>query len=114
MMVPSAGKVFVEGWVERPESYRVTPGLSVIGAVAAAGGPLFAADTHGVKLIRMQAGQRQLLWADLEKIKRGESPDIPVREGDVIEVASSTAKLVPYGLYQLVSTMFNAGLSIRP
>ena len=114
LMIPSAGEVLIEGWVKEPGSYRVTPGLSIVGAVAAAGGPLFAADTHGVKLIRMQAGKNQLLWADLEKIKRGESPDIPVQEGDVIEVVSSTAKLVPYGLYQLVTSIFSAGISVRP
>ena len=67
-----------------------------------------------MKLIRMQAGKNQLLWADLEKIKRGESPDIPVQEGDVIEVVSSTAKLVPYGLYQLVTSIFSAGMYLRP
>jgi len=37
---------------EKPGSYKITPGLTVVGAVAAAGGPLFPANTGAVKLIR--------------------------------------------------------------
>src|ERR1051325_10057419 len=39
-----AGNVQVDGWVGKPGSYPVTRGLTLSGAVAAAGGPLFAAD----------------------------------------------------------------------
>lgn len=52
LLIPSAGQVLVEGWVEKPGSYKITPALTVLGAVAAAGGPLFPADTSAVKVIR--------------------------------------------------------------
>jgi protein involved in polysaccharide export with SLBB domain len=71
----------------------------VLGAVAAAGGPLFIADTGAVSLMRTgKRGEKLPYLADLEQIKTGKMPDIPVEEGDVIDVASSALKLVPYGL----------------
>ena len=110
-MVPGSGQVLVQGWVEKPGAYRITPGLTALGAVAAAGGPLFAADTSAVQVIRTgKWGERISYLADLEKIKHGEKPDISAQEGDVIEVASSGPKLVPYGIYRFFTTIFNVGM----
>jgi polysaccharide export outer membrane protein len=112
IMVPGAGEVLIQGWVEKPGSYRVTPGLTVLGAVAAAGGSLFAADTGSIKIVRINKdGEKVFLDVNLEKIKHGEEVDIPLQEGDVIDVASSTAKLVPYGLYRFFSTVVHVGAS---
>jgi hypothetical protein len=66
-----------------------------------------------VRISRSGKQQEKMSFlADLEKIKRGQAPDIPVREGDVIEVASSTLKLAPYGIYSLVSNMLRFGATI--
>lgn len=112
IMVPGSGDVLVEGWVAKPGSYKIGSGMTVLGAVAAAGGPLFAANTSAVRVISTsKEGDTTFFAADLEKIKRGESPDIPVKEGDVIEVSSSAVKLVPYGIYSFISTAFRLGLS---
>jgi hypothetical protein len=111
IMVPGAGQVLVQGWVEKPGAYKITPGLTALGAVAAAGGPLYPADTTAVKVIRMgKRGERTSYLADLEKIKNGEKPDIPAQEGDVIEVDSSGPKLVPYGVYRFFTSIFNVGM----
>jgi len=113
IMVPGSGQVLVQGWVDKPGSYKITPGLTVLGAVAAAGGPLFAADTSSVQVIRTgKSGEKITYWADLEQIKRGEKPDPPVHEADVIDVASSTAKLVPYGVYRFFTSLLHIGASI--
>ncbi|MBI4639393.1 MAG: polysaccharide export protein [Candidatus Tectomicrobia bacterium] len=111
IMVPGGGQVLVEGWVEKPGSYKITPGLTVLGAVAAAGGPLFAANTSSVKVIRTgREGEKLSFLADLERIKLGEKPDIPIQEGDVIDVSASAPKLVPYGFYRFFSSVFNIGV----
>jgi polysaccharide export outer membrane protein len=111
IMVPGSGQVLVQGWVEKPGAYRITPGLTALGAVAAAGGPLFAADTSAVQVIRTgKRGERISYLADLEKIKTGEKPDIAAQEGDVIEVAASGPKLVPYGIYRFFTSIFNVGM----
>jgi polysaccharide biosynthesis/export protein len=113
IMVPDSGQVLVEGWVGKPGSYQITPGLTVLGAVAAAGGPLFAADPNTVRVVRNgRDGGKILFTADLEKIKRGEQLDVSVQEGDVVEVTSSTPKLFPYGVYRFFSSIFHIGAGI--
>jgi len=110
VMVPGSGDVLVEGWVERPGSYKITPGLTVVGAVAAAGGAMFAANTTSVKIIRAgEQGAKVSFVANLDQIKHGDKPDIPVQEGDVVEVSSSTLKAASYGAYTIFTTMFRIG-----
>jgi polysaccharide export outer membrane protein len=110
IIVPASGEVLVEGWVKTPASYKISPGMTVLGAVAAAGGLLFAADTDEVKVLRTgRGGEKILLSADMEKIKRGESPDIPVEAGDVIEVSFSNLKIVPYSVYSTISNLVRIG-----
>jgi polysaccharide export outer membrane protein len=110
IVVPGSGAVLVQGWVEKPGSYKITPGLTVLGAVAAAGGPLFPANTSAVNVMRTgKDGGIILLLADIEKIKRGERSDVSVQEGDVIDVAASGPKLVPYGFYRFFSSVLHIG-----
>jgi len=102
IMIPGSGEVFIKGWVTRPGAHKITSGLTVLGAVAASGGSTFPADTSKVKVIRSgKEGEKIVLLADLARIKRGEEPDIPVQEADVVEVPSNAAKLAVYRLYEL-------------
>lgn len=111
IMVPGGGQILVEGWVEKPGAYNVTPGLTVSGAVVAAGGLLYPADDTAVKVMRNErGGKRNIVLADLGKIKSGESPDIALQGGDIVEVGATTSKLVPYGLYRFFSTVVNIGV----
>lgn len=111
IMVPGGGQVLVEGWIEKPGAYPVTPGLTVAGVVVAAGGHLYPADTNAVKVIRPdRGGNKTVLLADLQKIKQGDAPDIPLQSGDIIEVAAHTSRLVPYGMYRFFSTIVNVGV----
>ena len=113
LMVPPGGEVLVEGWVEKPGSYKITPGLTLLGSVVAAGGPHFAANSSAVELIRAKRdGGKISFVADLEKIKRGESQDIAVQEGDIIAMPSSPLKVGPYGVYSIITTMVRVGASI--
>ena len=87
----------VQGWVNKPGDYKITPGLTVQGAVAAAGGPMFAADTGSARLIRdTKSGEK------LTTVINVEDANMPVQEGDVIDVPYSTAKVVPYGVATLI------------
>jgi polysaccharide biosynthesis/export protein len=113
LMVPPGGEVLVEGWVEKPGSYKITPGLTLLGTVVAAGGPHFAADSSAVELIRAKKdGGKISFVADLDKIKRGEVQDIAVQEGDIIAMPSSPVKVGPYGVYSFISNMVRVGASI--
>jgi len=113
IMVPGAGEILVQGWVEKPGSYKITPGLTILGAVAAAGGPMFPADTGSVELIRTdKQGQKTSVVADLDAIKKGTRSDLPIREGDVIDVSSSGPKLAAYGIYRFFTSIMSVGASI--
>ena len=113
MIVPASGQVLVQGWVEKPWPYKITPGPTVLGAVAAAGGPLFPANTSSVRIIRSgKHGDRLTYTVDLEQIKQGEMPDLPVQEADVVDVSSTTAKLVPYGIYRFINSLLHIGATV--
>jgi len=114
IMVPGGGEVMIQGWIAKPGSYRITPRLTVLGVVAAAGGSLFPADSSSVKIMRTsKKGEKKFFFANLEAIERGEKPDIPVQEGDVIEVSSTRPKLVAYGFYRFFTTIFRIGAHAR-
>ncbi|MGB7948598.1 MAG: polysaccharide biosynthesis/export family protein [Candidatus Binatia bacterium] len=114
IMVPGGAEVLVDGWVVKPGAYRTAPGLTVLGVVTAAGGAMFEADTSAVKIMRSGRGNEKIfLLADLDSIKRGEKPDIPVQEGDVVDVPASPTKLATGGIYRFFSTVFRVGASVR-
>jgi polysaccharide export outer membrane protein len=113
IMVPGGGEVLVQGWVGKPGAYKITSGLTILGAVAAAGGTVFPANPGAVELIRTnEQGQKTSLVANLDAIKAGEQPDLPLREGDVIDVSSSGPKLVAYGFYRFFTSVMNVGASV--
>jgi polysaccharide export outer membrane protein len=110
VMIPGAGEVLVQGWVAKPGAYKITPGLTLLGLVAAAGGMTFPADAAAVELIRTNsAGHKSKLLADLDAIKSGANPDLPLREGDVVEVVSSSPKLLAYGFYRFFTSLVHIG-----
>jgi polysaccharide export outer membrane protein len=97
-----AGSVLVDGWVDKPGSYPVTRGLTLSGAVAAAGGHLFAADRQNVAVKRVLAGgQQQSFTVDLDAIASGHAPDVPITDGDVVHLPMSAARAVPWSVYEV-------------
>ena len=87
--LPPAGTVHVDGWVEKPGSYPVTRGLTVAGAVAAAGGHRLAADRRHVTLQRVVApGEQRSFTVDLEAVTAGRAADVPLADGDIVRLPS--------------------------
>lgn len=111
LFVPAAGSVSVQGWVDKPGLFPITPGMSVLGSVAAAGGALF---TSSATLVRpQQGGGQQQISVNLSRVKSGKDPDVPVRGGDVVIVERSVAGAVPYSLYFLINRI-GLGVPIIP
>ncbi len=111
IIVPAAGEVTVQGWVDKPGAFAITPGMTVLGSIAAAGGALFS---HSATLLREQSdGRKADLSLDLAKLKRGEEPDIPVKGGDVVVVERSVTGAVPYSLYFMVQKL-GLGIPLTP
>lgn len=104
--VPGGGNVMVIGWVQTPGYFQVGSGLTVLGAIGAAGGPMYAADTSDIHLIRTRRnGSKMVVKIDLPKIRSGEERDPPVRGNDVIDVPYSGLKIGPYVFYQVLTRM---------
>ncbi len=103
IIVPAAGQVTVQGWVDKPGAFPITNGMTALGAIASAGGALF---TSSATLLREQEdGMKSSIVLDLAKIKEGQQPDPEVHGGDVVVVERSVAGAVPYSLYFIVSKM---------
>jgi polysaccharide export outer membrane protein len=112
VMVPGAGEVLIQGWVEKPGAYTITSGLTILGAVAGAGSTTYPADKSSVELIRTNPqGHKSTFVADLDAIKSGAQPDLALREGDIINVVSSGPKEFAYGFYKFFTTLVHVGAS---
>jgi len=112
VMVPGAGEVLVQGWVEKPGAYKITSGLTLYGVIAAAGGTTFPADAAAVNLIRTNAaGHKSKMTVDLDAIKSGARADLSLREGDVVDVVASNPKLFAWGFYRFFTTVVSVGAS---
>jgi polysaccharide export outer membrane protein len=112
IVVPGGGDVMVVGWVERPGHFKIGSGLTVLGAIGAAGGPMYAADRTDIHLIRTERnGDKVTVRVNIDNIIDGQEPDISVHANDVIDVPYSSLKIGPYTFYSIL-TRVGYGLAI--
>jgi polysaccharide export outer membrane protein len=98
--VSPAGNVQVDGWVDKPGSYPVTRGLTLTGAVAAAGGHLFPADRHHVTVKRfLGPGEQRYFTVDLDAVSQGRAADVPITDGDVVRLPPKPTRVVAWGFW---------------
>lgn len=102
VIIPAAGQVTVQGWVDKPGAYNVTPGLTALGAIAAAGGANF---TRSATILRETDGGKLQIPINISKIEDGEAGDVGVQSGDVVIVEKSAIGAVPYSLYFLINKL---------
>ncbi|MGA8568402.1 MAG: polysaccharide biosynthesis/export family protein [Candidatus Binataceae bacterium] len=108
--VPRAGSVTVIGWVYSPKTVDITPGLTVLSVVSAAGGTLFAADATKIKVIRQKPGREtSTLVVNLNDIKEARAPDVLVQANDVIEVPYKASRIPGYALYYAAQGIVTMG-----
>lgn len=113
IMALGGGQVFVQGWVETPGAQPMARGLTLLGAIAAAGGTSYPAQKSTVQVLREQNGSDRLVkTVNLEDIEEGRAEDIRLREGDLVVVEAQGAKLVGYGVYQFFSNVMRVGVSL--
>jgi len=98
--IPLGGTIKVIGWVNQPKPVQLTPGLTALGAVAAAGGPLFAADLNKVEVIRQGHNQQaQIIKVNLNKVQELQEPDVVLETNDVVQVPYAAYRLPGYAVY---------------
>jgi polysaccharide export outer membrane protein len=79
-------RVVVLGQVQKPGSFPLTPGFTLIQAISQAGGFNSIANRDRINLIRRTAGQSRTIVLSVDAITDGTLPDIPLQAGDTIFV----------------------------
>jgi protein involved in polysaccharide export with SLBB domain len=79
-------RVVVLGQVQKPGSFPLTPGFTLIQAVSMAGGFNNIANRDHVTLTRKMGDQTRTLVLSVDAITDGSLPDIPLQSGDTIFV----------------------------
>jgi polysaccharide export outer membrane protein len=94
VMDSASQKVTVEGDVMRPGVYVLRGRITLMEAIAMAGGPDAAADLKKVAVIRDDHGVRRAGVCDYESIRRGRQFDPAMQGDDIVVVAGSRLKQV--------------------
>ena len=82
----SSKRVTVLGQVQKPGSFPLTPGLSLVQAVSLAGGFTSIANKDRVNLTRRTKTGTRTVVLSIDAIMEGRSADIPLQAGDSIYV----------------------------
>lgn len=85
----TARMVTVDGAVNRSGSFPVMGPMTLMQAVALAGGTNQDANPRRVAVFRTIGGQRQAAAFDLTSIRRGENQDPPIYAGDIVVIDGS-------------------------
>ena len=108
VLVPSAGEVYVDGWVNNPGGFPLNRAQTVTQAVSNAGGMHFASSSRGLTLQRAsRSGEVETYSVDYQRIVDGSDPDLYLENGDRIRVGANPAKVVPWGVYAFVKGIFS-------
>jgi len=106
IIVPEAGKAFIEGEVEKPGPYQLSRGMTLTQLVASAGGFTFPANTRRLRLIRRAVGGDTAEWeVDLRRPGSATQPDVRLSRDDRIVVPYTLGRKAAYGVYQFVTTI---------
>jgi polysaccharide export outer membrane protein len=91
--VPRAGSFFVDGQVERPNSYALLQPYRLSQALTLAGGLNNYASKEVSILRRGAKGEVQTITRDLDKVRNGEEEDLQIAENDLVVVPPNRAKI---------------------
>lgn len=82
-------KVFVLGAVSKPGVYPYTPGMTIIEALAVAGGAPESADINETTVTRTVEGVQRRFRVYVDDIGRGRARNVEVNPGDIIYIPKS-------------------------
>jgi len=94
IIVRKADLVYVVGDVGRPSGFLMDSGhLTVLQAIALAGGTTRTANLGGTRIIHRGAGGLSETPVELKKILRAKSPDVTMQADDILFVPTSATKV---------------------
>jgi polysaccharide export outer membrane protein len=95
ILIHKADVIYVVGDVGRPSGFLMdTDNLTVLKAIALAGGTTATAKLNGVKIIRKGPNGMTETPVELKKILQAKALDVPMKADDILFVPSSTRKVV--------------------
>jgi polysaccharide export outer membrane protein len=110
--VPRAGIVYVLGAVQHPGGFVLDgrDGLTVMKALALAAGSGRAPAMNRVQLMRsLEGGRKEEIILPLKRILQGKSPDVAMKDGDILFVPTSNGLLATE---QALSSALGIGTSV--
>ena len=111
IIVPEAGKIMVEGEVEKPGSFDLSQQMTLLGALAASGGITYGAKIDEIEVVReASVDQKTRLVLDLEKIGAGEEKDVRLRNGDIVRVPSDSSRRLRQDTFEGITKLINFGV----
>ncbi len=111
IIVPEAGKVLVEGEVQKGGTYDLGQQMTLLGALAAAGGITYGAKVDEIEVVREVGFERKArLLMDLAKIATGEDKDVRLRNGDIVRVPSDSGRRMRQDTFEGISRIINVGV----
>ena len=117
LIVPKAGIVYVLGDVGRPGGYPMTNNdgtLTVLQAVANAGGTASSAKPNSSRLIRRTAaGGYQSDPIPFSAMQKGKKPDMALQAGDIVYVPFSYLRNAALGVTSIAAAATGAALYIK-
>ncbi len=91
--VPKSGIVFVDGSVSKPGSYPVKGKISITQVISLAGGLVYEAARSDIRIYRDNGTpERDVITIDYNSVLERKSPDIDIKDKDIIIVATSNVK----------------------
>jgi polysaccharide export outer membrane protein len=95
IFVARSGIVYIVGDLKTPGGFQVEHNerLTLLDAVALAGGPTPTSRLNDARLIRKGEHGREEMQVDLKKILYGEGPDMLLQDGDILFVPVSQRKV---------------------
>ena len=95
----------VDGSVRQPGAVNVAGPMTLMQAIALAGGTDENANARRVAVFRTISGQRMAAAFDLTSIRRGAEPDPPVFRGDIIVVDGSRVRQMQREILQAIPVL---------
>lgn len=97
----SSGRVVtVDGGVRNPGAFPVLRPITLLQAMALAGGVSDEGNVRRVAVFRTVGGQRQAAAFDVQQIRRGQAPDPAIYPGDIVVVDGSSIKALQKQILQ--------------
>ncbi len=117
IIVSRAGIVYVVGDVARPSGFMIEDNtLTVLKALALAGGGNRTASLNNTKILRQTPNGVQQIPIRLKKVLQAKADDIPMLKGDILFVPGSATKTVAYRSVEAAMSMTTAlaVVAVRP